>query len=402
MPLSRQTRLSAVIGISCIFFIAEISVGFYTHSLALVADAFHYLNDLLGFVVALAALKVSAREHSPQALSFGWQRAQLLGAFFNGVFLVALGLSIFLQAIERFVSIQRVENPMLVLIIGCVGLGLNIVSATFLHEHDHGDHSPHAIPASDDSDETTEQSQIDNLAHPHYNHRHNSNPSKVKGHGHDLGMLSVLTHVIGDAINNIGVIIAAAVIWQAKYEGRFYADPAVSVGIAIMIMLTAIPIIKRTGSILLQSAPLGVSLDDVKHDLEQVKGVASVHELHAWRLSQNKAIATAHIVTSDDSLANFVAQAKMINECLHAYGIHSTTLQPELNPGPPTTADLPPTSSDGENGTNTGLGNKATGSDTVQDIGGQARSNLRQRVPKALSSCRITCGDFCEPLQCCK
>lgn len=63
-------------------------------------------------------------------------------------------------------------------------------------------------------------------------------------------MLSVLMHVIGDAINNIGVIIAAVVIWKAKYEGRFYADPSVSVGIAIMILLSAFPISKFSSSIL--------------------------------------------------------------------------------------------------------------------------------------------------------
>lgn len=81
------------------------------------------LNDLIGFIVAFIALKVrvpnfynlisgintvqiSAKKNSPQDLSFGWQRSRLLGAFFNGVFLLALGVSIFLQSIERFVSVQ--------------------------------------------------------------------------------------------------------------------------------------------------------------------------------------------------------------------------------------------------------------------------------------------------------
>lgn len=81
------------------------------------------LNDLIGFIVAFAALKVgipvftrhfpvsnknqiSSKKDSPQDLSFGWQRSRLLGAFFNGVFLLALGVSIFLQSIERFVSVQ--------------------------------------------------------------------------------------------------------------------------------------------------------------------------------------------------------------------------------------------------------------------------------------------------------
>lgn len=65
---------------------------------------------------------------------------------------------------------------------------------------------------------------------------------KPKGKGRDLGMMGVLVHLVGDAINNVGVIIAAAVIWQAKYEGRFYVDPGVSMGIAIMILLSALPL----------------------------------------------------------------------------------------------------------------------------------------------------------------
>lgn len=94
-----------------------------------------------------------------------------------------------------------------------------------------------------------------------------------------------------------------------------------------------------------------------------------MHELHAWRLSQNKAIATAHIVTSDDSLAKFIAQARLINECLHAYGIHSTTLQPELA--------------------------------TYVEASTGEEQFLRRRSPQS-STCGITCGDICEPLQCCR
>lgn len=84
-------------------------------------------------------------------------------------------------------------------------------------------------------------------------------------------MMGVLVHVIGDAINNIGVIVAAVVIWQAKSDARFYADPAASMFIALMIFFSAIPLTKNSGTILLQSAPRGVEIDDVKHDLEQVR-----------------------------------------------------------------------------------------------------------------------------------
>jgi len=256
---------------------------------------------------------------------------------------------------------------MLILMMGCVGLTLNIISVIFLHEHHHDHEGTNELPAAAETDNNIELSTLQDTTHPHQDHRHQV--IEPKGKGHDLGMMGVLVHLIGDAINNIGVIIAAAVIWKAKYEGRFYADPGVSMGIAIMILLSALPLVRNSGTILLESVPLGVNLDDVKHDLEKVEGVISIHELHAWRLSQNKALASAHVLTSNDSLTNFMNQARLINECLHAYGIHSTTLQPEL----------------------------AT---TIGVDGGRELNGLRQR-PVKTASCQISCGSLCEDLTCC-
>ncbi|KAH8692276.1 putative cation diffusion facilitator family metal ion transporter [Talaromyces proteolyticus] len=355
--LTRIQRLYLVISVSLLFFLAEISVGFYTKSLALVADAFHYLNDLVGFVVALVALQISSRKDTPKELSFGWSRAQLLGAFFNGVFLLALGVSIFLQSIERFISLQRVENPKLILIVGCVGLALNILSASFLHEHDHGP----SIPS-----ETNELQEITGNAaseaySAHQNHRHGNQQSKENGH--DLGMLGVLIHVIGDAINNVGVIISALVIWKANYAGRFYADPAVSMAISIMILITSSPLVKKSGTILLESVPLGVDPSDVQHDLELIPGIRSVHELHVWRLNQQKSLASVHIVLSDCLVSDFIRMANTVNECLHSYGIHSATVQPEV-------------------------------------VGSAASKIAAPAYPDA-SACQINCGVTCEELTCC-
>ncbi|KAL1625078.1 hypothetical protein SLS56_007505 [Neofusicoccum ribis] len=312
-------------------------------SLALVADAFHYLNDLIGFIVALIAVQAAERGVSPQGFSFGWARAQLLGAFFNGVFLLALGLSIFLQSIERFISLQHVNNPLIVLIVGSVGLTLNIITAAFLHEHDHdhghGGHSHGHDGAGEHTDgmelPVGQQSPGDFACSPgpqegqtHAEHIHRT--AQLKPPGYDLGMVGVIVHVLGDAFNNIAVIIAALVIWLVKSDARFYADPALSTVIALMILASAIPLTKRSGTILLQSAPPGVRLDDVKHDIEMIPGVRSVHELHVWRLDQKKAIASAHVVVGEESLSTFMQKAQTVSECLHAYGIHSATLQPEL------------------------------------------------------------------------
>lgn len=134
---------------------------------------------------------------------------------------------------------------------------------------------------------------------------------------------------MGDCANNLGVIIAGLVIWLADYDGRYYADPAVSMAIGVMILCSSLPLIKRSGFILLQSAPGSVEHEDVKHDLLQIPGICAVHELHIWRLNQKKSLASAHIVLENDRAADFPALAKTVNECFHAYGIHSVTLQPE-------------------------------------------------------------------------
>lgn len=108
----------------------------------------------------------------------------------------------------------------------------------------------------------------DQISTAHQEHKHSVAVTSVPGR--DLGILGVFIHVIGDAINNIGVMIAAIVIWQTEGSGRYYIDPAMSVFIAIMILLSAIPLTRDSGSILLQIAPPEIDLDHVKHDIEQV------------------------------------------------------------------------------------------------------------------------------------
>ncbi|KAL7760185.1 hypothetical protein ACKLNR_010275 [Fusarium oxysporum f. sp. zingiberi] len=343
MKITKKQRLIATICISFSFFAAELAVGFYTHSIALIADAFHYLSDLIGIVVALMALML--QEHTkpaPQGYTYGWHRATILGAFFNGVFLLALGISILVQAVERFVHLTRVQQPFLIMIVGCVGLALNILVLSFLHEHDHEhDHQGGRRHSHDDRQQNQETTgpltneaiseSVTGLAQipmNHHNHRHTT--VSVKSPGRDLGMLGVFIHVLGDAINNIGVIIAAVLVWQLKGEGRYYADPAVGVFISLMILLSAIPLVKKSGAILLQTAPKGVNPEDVKHDIEMIPGIKSVHELHIWRLDQCKFVASAHIVVDSRTVQGFADKAKIIMKCLHAYGVHSATLQPEV------------------------------------------------------------------------
>ncbi|KJK80383.1 hypothetical protein H634G_04622 [Metarhizium anisopliae BRIP 53293] len=389
--ITRKQRLMATITISAAFFIAELIAGCYTHSLALIADAFHYLSDLVGFVVAFVALTVSeGSQPPPKEFTFGWQRATLLGAFFNGVFLVALGVSILVQAIERFTHTLHIDEPKVVLVVGCVGLGLNLLVMSFLHEHDDHDHGhghghSHSHDYHDDAahfddeafmmvdgPENRAESRKVSVTSSHHEHKHSFvAPSKP---GRDLGIFGVFIHVVGDAINNVGVIVSAIIIWKLDSPARYYADPAIGIFIAIMIFLTAIPLTKKSGSILLQIAPGGIDLEDVKHDIEMIPGIESVHELHVWRLDQRKTVASAHVVVDDRTVKHFTEKAKIVMECLHAYGIHSATLQPEV---------LPPITEQ-----------------HVEDVSNARETTIHRRRLNR-SGCQLVCGSVCGGMRCC-
>ncbi|KAL4812658.1 hypothetical protein BDW67DRAFT_193276 [Aspergillus spinulosporus] len=350
LSISRSQRLGAAIGISAAFFLTEISVGFYTHSLALVADAFHYLNDLVGFIVAFVAFKASNSEHSPKELSFGWQRAQVLGAFFNGSLLFALGISIFLQSIERFITLHQHHHHH--------------------HHHDHHHSDMEAEPHRQGDFE--QQRELENKS-KHHDHRHMEHEELPIFGGHDLGMVGVLLHVAGDAANNLGVMIAALVIWLTHYEARYYADPATSMGIAAMILLSALPLIRQSGLILLESAPNKLDPADVKHDLEKIPGILAVHELHIWRLNQHKALASVHVAMLDHSISEFSAVSRTLQECFHAWGVHSVVIMPEI--ATPLTAGA-----------------------LTQNKGNMSEMEVSE---KYINLCQSQCSSFCKELACC-
>lgn len=135
-----------------------------------------------------------------------------------------------------------------------------------------------------------------------------------------------------------------------------------------------------------------------------------MHELHVWRLDQHKTVATAHVVVSDPDLAAFMARAHTIGECLHAYGIHSTTLQPELLLLSPVVSDSSSSSStsggggggtipDAESTGRSSSGGERSGEGTVAatEVETEAEAEVVGPVP-----CQIVCGKGrCGHLMCC-
>ncbi|KAF8469727.1 cation efflux protein [Kalaharituber pfeilii] len=384
MAMSRSGRIITLLVIDTLFFFLEIIVGYAVHSLALVADSFHMLNDVFSLLVALWAIKLS-KQKSTSSYTYGWQRAEVLGALINGVFLLALCLSIFLEAIQRFFEPQTISNPILILVVGSCGLASNFVGLALFHDHGHAHPTPsgeanghgaatpdvevghtereHQTPllAPDQSDSYGDATTSDTTlgaasgshkrarshSHSHSTHHH-SKPKPKAAPQQNLNMRGVFLHVMGDALGNIGVISTALFIWKTDYWWRWYFDPAVSLFITAIIFASALPLVKSASKILLQAVPKGISLEEVKADILSIKGVESVHELHIWQLSDVKMIASLHIQIAFDpeeddvvdsvsgvkrpSGQRYMKLARAIRTCLHAYGIHSSTIQPEYTP----------------------------------------------------------------------
>nr|ODN86483.1 solute carrier family 30 (zinc transporter), member 1 [Cryptococcus depauperatus CBS 7841] len=170
MAFSRQARIITLLVIDSVFFLIELITGYAVGSLALVADSFHMLNDVLSLVVALYTIKL-ATAPSSAANSYGWQRAEVLGALINGVFLVALCMSIGLEAIGRIVAPPEITNPKLIVLVGSLGLLSNFVGLFLFHEHghSHGGHS-HGPIGLDNGEEENDTLSRENSVSDLYQH----------------------------------------------------------------------------------------------------------------------------------------------------------------------------------------------------------------------------------------
>ncbi|KAF7356327.1 Cation efflux protein [Mycena venus] len=142
--MSRSSKIKVLLAIDVVFFFVELISGYAVGSLALVADSFHMLNDVMSLIVALYAIKLTSQSATDSRYSYGWHRAEILAALVNGVFLLALCFSIALEAMERFFSTPEISNPKLVIIVGSFGLASNLVGLFLFHEHTHSHSHGHS------------------------------------------------------------------------------------------------------------------------------------------------------------------------------------------------------------------------------------------------------------------
>ncbi|GMM28702.1 Zn(2+) transporter [Martiniozyma asiatica (nom. inval.)] len=397
----KELKIITLLVIDTAFFLLEIIIGYAVNSLALIADSFHMLNDIISLLVALWAVNVAKSRAADADYTYGWLRAEILGALINAVFLIALCFTIFIEAIQRLLDPPTISNAKLILIVGTCGLISNIVGLFLFHEHGHshggglgGGHShshvddleaghshgnsefehghdhthsnhhddhghgnltqstrksfsertPLISSALNDSNSDIQQlmpsyvvrnieNSTENIDGIHSSHNDSSIAAKTKAkqeHQKSLNMQGVFLHVLGDALGNVGVMATALFIWKSDYSWKYYSDPAISLVITCIIFSSALPLCKSSSRILLQGTPTTVDTSDVVEDIINIPGVISVHDFHIWNLTERMLIASLH-VEMDTSPDKFLETASKIKTCLHNYGVHSATIQPEFS-----------------------------------------------------------------------
>ncbi|OHT12959.1 cation diffusion facilitator family transporter containing protein [Tritrichomonas foetus] len=273
-------RLITMIVLNAIIFLVELISGFVTKSLSLQSDAFHMLSDEASLVIGLIAHNLSERPPSDD-MSFGWSRTEVVGALCNATFLLAVCLTIFCDAIERFVDVPKIDQPVLFIVVGAVGLVTNLIGMFVFHDHGHSDN--------------------------------------LKG---------VFLHVMGDFFGSIGVMISACVINFTDWKYKYYVDPVISLLIVCILCFGAIPLLKKTAKIVIESVPPDVKLSEVREALNRLPTIVAVHELHVWELSKKSYIALVHIVI--DSPENNKNVLESVHNLMISFGVYSTTVQIEF------------------------------------------------------------------------
>lgn len=325
--LGRRGRLLLMFGMTTAFFLVEIIVGYVTNSMALVADSFHMLSDVISLVIAFLSIKMSPKKWSKN--TFGWARAEVLGALVNAVFLVALCFSILVESLKRFYKPEVIDEPKLILYVGIAGLIVNIIGLCLFREHGHshsrGHH--HSLP-------TVEEVVLQGLEEDINDNRFRIGGDEGRGTapsstGGQLNIRGVYLHILADALGSVVVIISSLVIWLTTWEQRYYVDPALSLVMVCLIMKSTSPLLVDSALILLQTVPTHIQIDSLqKKLLQEVEGVLAVHEFHVWQLAGERIIASAHIRCKN--LQDYMHIAERVKEFFHNEGIHSTTIQPEF------------------------------------------------------------------------
>lgn len=272
-----ERPLTGAIALTGVIFVAEVAGGWWTGSLALMADATHMAVDLLGLGLSLFAAMLSRLPADPKR-TYGYRRVEVLAALGNAIALMVATGFILREAYARWEFPTPVAAaPMTA--VAALGLTCNLVSGAILWRASRA----------------------------------------------NINLRGALLHVAADAAGSVGALIAGLVIWKTRW---YAADALVSIVICFGIVLTAFWLLRDSVHILLEGAPAHLDLEEVRSALSGLDGVQEVHDLHLWSLTRGQEAMSGHIVVSAgrDPVAVLRAGRELLKE---KFSLDHVTLQIE-------------------------------------------------------------------------
>jgi cobalt-zinc-cadmium efflux system protein len=269
--------VTAAFCITFVFFLVELIGGWWTGSLALIADAMHMAIDLVGLAMSLFAAFMAKRPPDAKR-TFGYKRVEVLAALANGVVLwVATGI-IVREAWSRLVFPTPIAAGEMIGI-AVLGLLANLASGTILY----------------------------------------------RSSRHNINLRGAFMHTAADAMGSVGAIAAGLIILKTRW---YQADALASAVICVGIVFTSYWLLRDSVHILLEGAPSHLDLEEVRAALSGLSGVKEVHDLHLWSLTQGSESMSGHLVMEDgqDSHALLEAGKKLLKD---KFGLEHVTLQIE-------------------------------------------------------------------------
>lgn len=241
-------RLAVAFGITATILVAQAVGALLTGSLALLVDTAHMLTDAAGLLLALFAASLTLRPASPTR-TWGFRRAEVLAALAQSAVLLAVGVYVLVEGVQRLFSPPEIASGELV-VFGVIGLVGNIASLLVL----------------------------------------------ASGRKANLNMRAAFLEVLNDALGSVGVIVAAIVIATTGWQ---QADAVAGLLIGALIVPRAVRLLRETASVLLETTPPGLDLEQVRVHLLDVDHVHSVHDLHASLIATGLPIISAHVVVDE-------------------------------------------------------------------------------------------------------
>jgi cobalt-zinc-cadmium efflux system protein len=275
--INLSNAFKAGITINIIFVAVEALFGFFSNSMALIADAGHNLIDVLALVFSWIAVILSHRQPTLK-FTYGFRRSTILIALLNTILL--LGAVAFIL----YETVQRINNPVKidaksVMIVAAIGIVVNAFTAWLF----------------------------------------------MKGEKHDLNIRSAFIHFVADALVSLGVVVAGVII---AFTGIQWIDSLVSFAIIAVILYSSYNLLIDSVNLALDAVPENINIEEVREYLANLPEVSGVHDLHIWALSTSEAAMTVHLATHNQTDVSFI---RAIQDQLHErFRIEHATIQVEF------------------------------------------------------------------------